>query len=425
MIFHKKEPKKTYNYEQVFQKLMLKLETLDHAAENIQEILNTILQVVSATSGSIFLFQKEAKLFILKKWIGDKPLNVSIAQEYEFIAYLKQGQTALFKDEILKNNKHLDIRAAGINYFTQLSCAAVVPLVLKNEWIGLLNVGRSSEKRAYEDEDRSMLVLLGYWLAHHLANTRLFSQLSFQNKKLAEVTELKNQLMANVTHELRTPLNGILGLTDLILDGSDGDINEDQKRHLEMIKNAGNSLLEVINNILSLIKVESTRNDVAIRRLDLTRLVSEISYLFEGILASKQTSFCSHLNESIYIYGDEDQARTLLMNLIGNATKFTQQGSIEIFAEKSGEMVKVCVKDTGIGIPIEEQQKIFEEFRQVDGSKTREFGGTGLGLSIAKKIVSLHGGRIWVDSIPGKGSEFYFTLPTKPAVFQLEHKNAS
>lgn len=404
----------SYDYEIIFKKLMLQLETLDRASESISEILNSILGVVGARSGSLFLHQSSSNLFLLQKWVGDKPLNVSVAGDFEFISYLKQVQTVLFKDEVLKEPRYIDVRAAGIHYFTQLSCVTVVPLFIKSHCLGLLNVGRLIDNRAPSDEERNLLLLLGYWLSHNISNTRLYDEVKTQNKKMAELTHLKNELMSNVTHELRTPLNGIMGLTQLILDGSDGELSVDQSRHLQMIKSAGESLLEIVNNILTLIKVEAGKGDLEVTRLDLSKMIGEVGTLFEGIFKSKENGFKTLVNKEINVYGDEEKIRTVLMNLIGNATKFTQNGQIEVHAVKSGEMARVCVKDTGIGISDEDQLKIFDEFRQADGSVTRAYGGTGLGLAIAKKIVEMHGGRIWVDSIPGKGSEFYFTLPTRP-----------
>lgn len=409
-----KNRKPSYAYDEIFKKLMFQLETLERASENIYEILKTIVGIVHAKSGSLFLFHPDSKIFVLKKWVGEKPLMVSVSGDYEFTHYLKTTQSVLFKNEVLQETRYVDIRAAGIHYFTQLACASVVPLIVKNEWIGLLNIGRTNQQQTNLEEDREILLLLGHWLSHHLYNAILYEEVGRQNKKLAEMTELKNQLIANVTHELRTPLNGILGLTNLILEEADGPLLEDQKRHLTMIQSAGESLLDIVNNMLSLIKIEAGKENNGVRKLGLSSIINEIGALFEGILASNANCFQSRVPQDFIVYGDEDQIRTVFMNLIGNAVKFTKNGQIEVHAEKSGDMVRLCVKDSGIGIADEAQLRVFEEFHQGDGSITRSYGGTGLGLTIAKKIIEKHGGRIWVDSILGKGSEFYFTLPMKP-----------
>ncbi|MBI2340758.1 MAG: GAF domain-containing sensor histidine kinase, partial [Deltaproteobacteria bacterium] len=341
-----------------------------------------------------------------------------VSADYEFLNYLRQASQPLFKDEVLSEGRFTDIRSAGLHYFTQLSCVAVVPLTVKDEWVGLLNVGRGGRGRSYTEEDRGLLCLLADFLAHHLSNTLLYDEVRRQNKKLSEITEVKNQLIANVTHELRTPLTGILGLTDLVMEGADGPVTDDCRRHLGMVKAAGESLLEIVNNILSLIKIESGKEASAVRRIELGRVVDETSGLFEGVFASRENHFQSHVPGDFYVYGDEDQIRTVLINLIGNAAKFTEKGQIEVYAAKSGDMAKICVRDTGIGVSSEDGERIFEEFRQADGSVTRGYGGTGLGLAIAKRVVELHGGRIWVDSVLGKGSEFYLTLPITPTGIQ-------
>ncbi|HBF13385.1 MAG TPA: hypothetical protein DDW49_08400 [Deltaproteobacteria bacterium] len=407
--------KKHYDYEQVFKKIMLQLETLERGSDNIDIILRTVLNVVEASHGSLFVYQSESNTFILKKWLGEKPINVSIAGDYEFINYLKQTQSVVLKDETVHEQRYVDIRSAAVHYFTQISCVAVVPLILNGQWVALLNVGRSLHQSEYQEDDKTILHLLAYWLAHNISNALLYNRVINQNKKLAEMTELKSQLMANVTHELRTPLNGILGMTDLIMEEADGPINEDQKRHLSMIKSAGESLLEIVDNILSLIKVESHKQELDVKKINISKMIQEVALLFEGIITSKNNEFQCFVHEHLPIYGDEEQVRIVLMNLLGNAVKFTDGGQIEVHVGRSGEMAKICVKDTGVGIQESDHEKIFEEFCQGNGSIERTYGGAGLGLSVAKKIVELHGGRIWVDSILGKGSEFYFTLPTKPA----------
>ncbi len=255
---------------------------------------------------------------------------------------------------------------------------------------------------------------MGRWLAGAIFNHVLYQRIYSQNKKLEAITEVKNQMMANVTHELRTPLNGILGLTELLLEGADGPLSEDQDRHLRMIDSSGKALLDIVNNILSLIKVEATKGEVLVRKIDLRRLIEEVTSLFEGLLTTKGNQLDLMITPDAAVYGNEDQLRTVFMNLIGNAMKYTEKGIIKIDSVRSGEMLKVCVADSGIGINPKDHDKIFEEFAQADGTFTRQYGGTGLGLAIVRRIVELHGGRAWVESQENLGSHFYVTLPVRP-----------
>ena len=293
-----------------------------------------------------------------------------------------------------------------------------VPLLVKGAWAGVLNIGRSIGGRQNERELKELLITLGSWLGHHVSSALLYDDVKATNRKLTEITELKNQLMANVTHELRTPLNGILGLTDLILEEADGPVTEDQRRHLEMIKAGADSLKEIVENILSLVAVEARRGELEVARLPLAGIVDEVGLFFQNLFLEKGNSFQAAIERDLAVYGNEDQLRTVFMNIIGNAVKFTQDGQIDVRAVKNGEMVRVSVKDTGIGISEEDQDRVFDDFFQGSRTLAREHSGTGLGLSVAKKILEVHGGRIWVDSVQGKGSEFTFTLPTKPIRIQ-------
>lgn len=403
-----------FDYEAIFRKLVFQLESLDRASETVYEILKSVLDVVGAQSGSLYTYQPRAHLFVLQKWVGERPLSLSVAGDFEFLSFLKQTGSPLMKEEVLNEPRYLDLRPAGVHYFTQLSCMIAVPLLVKGAWAGVLNIGRSIGGRQNDRELRELLITLGLWLGHHVSSALLYEEVRATNRKLKEITELKNQLMANVTHELRTPLNGILGLTGLILEGADGPVTEDQKRHLEMIKAGADSLREIVENILSLVAVEARRGELPVSRLPLAGIVEEVADFFQNLLLEKRNSFQTAIDRDLTVYGNEDQIRTVFMNVIGNAVKFTQDGQIEVRASRNGEMVRVSVKDTGIGISEEDQDRVFDDFFQGSRSHAREHGGTGLGLSVAKKILEIHGGRIWVDSVQGKGSEFTFTLPIKP-----------
>ena len=185
-----------------------------------------------------------------------------------------------------------------------------------------------------------------------------------------------------------------------------------------MIKAGADSLKEIVENILSLVAVEARRGELEVARLPLAGIVDEVGLFFQNLFLEKGNSFQAAIERDLAVYGNEDQLRTVFMNIIGNAVKFTQDGQIEVRAVKNGEMVRVSVKDTGIGISEEDQDRVFDDFFQGSRTLAREHSGTGLGLSVAKKILEVHGGRIWVDSVQGKGSEFTFTLPTKPIRIQ-------
>jgi signal transduction histidine kinase len=234
-------------------------------------------------------------------------------------------------------------------------------------------------------------------------------------KDVAEsATRLKSQFLATMSHELRTPMNAIIGYTEIQLAGMTGDLSDEQRDYQERVLANGRGLLTLINDILDISKIESGRIDIAKRLFDPKRLVDEVVYQTKGLMTEKQLKLTLNYDEALpaRLVGDEDRLKQVLINLVSNAVKFTQQGEITIHARNSNaDKWQLSVTDTGIGIPLHAQDLIFEEFRQVDGSEQRKHKGTGLGLAIVRKLVLLMGGRIEVKSKPNEGSTFTVTLP--------------
>jgi signal transduction histidine kinase/DNA-binding response OmpR family regulator len=238
------------------------------------------------------------------------------------------------------------------------------------------------------------------------------SELQAANQELARANKLKSEFLANVSHELRTPLSAIIGFSQILLDGIDGPINDDQQQDIEQVNKSGQSLLALINQILDLSKIEAGKMELSIERVELPALVTSVLESISPLAQEKglriDTRFAPGLPA---VEVDPARLKQILINLLSNAVKFTDRGHIEVIAQASGRMVRIAVKDTGIGISAEAQKLIFDEFVQGDGSSTRRHGGTGLGLSIVRRLVEMHGGAITVISEPGMGSTFTFTVP--------------
>jgi signal transduction histidine kinase len=243
---------------------------------------------------------------------------------------------------------------------------------------------------------------------------RLFDEIQDKSRQLAEASQHKSQFLANMSHELRTPLNAILGYTELILDNIYGDTPDKMREVLDRTQRNGRHLLGLINDVLDLSKIEAGQLNLSLADYSLKDVVQNVYTAVEALAKEKQIALkvevAPHLPAA---HGDERKLTQVLLNLVGNAIKFTDTGEVAIKAFAANGSFMVAVRDTGPGIAEPEQAKIFEEFQQADSSITKKKGGTGLGLAIAKRIVELHGGRIWVESSPGQGSTFSFTLPTK------------
>jgi signal transduction histidine kinase len=233
-------------------------------------------------------------------------------------------------------------------------------------------------------------------------------------RQLAAASRHKSEFLANTSHELRTPLNAILGYTELIQDDIYGPVPEKIREVLNRVQSNGRHLLGLINDVLDLSKIEAGQLTLSINDYSMKEVVQTVVTTTGSLAAAKKLNLKTVIEEGLPSgRGDERRITQALLNLVGNAIKFTETGEVGIKAAAANGAFQIAVVDTGPGIPLEHQQRIFDEFQQVDSSSTRKKGGTGLGLSISKKIIELHGGRIWVESEPGKGSTFRFTLPVQ------------
>ncbi|MGA7876889.1 MAG: response regulator [Desulfoferrobacter sp.] len=272
----------------------------------------------------------------------------------------------------------------------------------------------SSARRTLEEEVARKTDLLE-------ERTRLITLLEKANRELRNLDQLKSTFLANMSHELRTPMNSIIGYTDLLIDGVDGPINEEQERSLHKIASNSRYLLQLINDILDISKIESGKTQLSPKELDIVWLIQSVTETIEPLLKQKQLNLRQDFDAKVStVYGDEDAVRQILMNLLSNAVKFTEEGEISITVrpsergiepDQSPIFAEVCVEDTGIGIKEQDLGLIFDKFVQVDLTTVRHPEGTGLGLSIARALVALHKGMIWAKSDYGKGSRFCFTIP--------------
>jgi signal transduction histidine kinase len=245
---------------------------------------------------------------------------------------------------------------------------------------------------------------------------RAAQQLQALNVELQRASKAKSDFLASMSHELRTPMNAILGFTEMVLDEVYGPVPPAIREPITDIHTCGKQLLRLINDVLDLSKVEAGRMELALGEYSVEDVVSTVKSSLRSLASERGLDFVTAVQPDLPLcLGDAKRITQCLTNLAGNALKFTREGRVEIRVELRAEAFLFAVADTGIGIPPDQLAHIFEEFRQVDATITRDFGGTGLGLSITKKLVELHGGRIWVESEVGKGSTFFFSVPVRVA----------
>ena len=232
-------------------------------------------------------------------------------------------------------------------------------------------------------------------------------------KEKAEASDrLKTSFINNISHEIRTPLNGILGFGQILADTELSD--EEKNLYLQMLNESSLRIINTVTSIMDISLLSSGNQEVLVKEIQLKPVILDVIERYADTVKKKRLSLTFHdpeINEDIKIYTDGELLKKVILQLIDNALKFTPQGSVDVGYEINGNFLHFFVKDSGIGISSENQQRIFDDFMQEDNATTRRYEGSGLGLSIAKKIVELLGGKMWLESEKGKGSTFYFSLP--------------
>ncbi|MET0167806.1 MAG: GAF domain-containing protein [Vicinamibacterales bacterium] len=287
----------------------------------------------------------------------------------------------------------------------------VAPMIFEGRAIGTLWVGRSF-KGPFPGRQIALLKTFADQAVIAIQNARLFREIEEKNRELAAASRHKSEFLANMSHELRTPLNAIIGFSEVLAERMFGEINDKQAEYLADILGSGRHLLSLINDILDLSKIEAGRMELEATDFDLPIAIESTLVLVRERAHRRGITLAHTIDERLaMIRGDERKVKQVLLNLLSNALKFTPEGGqIGVQAELRDGAAEISVTDTGVGIAPEDQEAVFEEFRQV-GTASKKVEGTGLGLAISRKFIELHGGRIWVESQFGKGSTFAFTLP--------------
>ena len=291
-----------------------------------------------------------------------------------------------------------------------------VPLLRDKRLLGGLAVNRDTPGD-FAPEVVELLKTFATQSALAIQNARLFREIEAKGRELETASRHKSEFLANMSHELRTPLNAILGFSELLSERLFGDINEKQAEYLRDIQESGRHLLSLINDILDLAKIEAGRMELEPSDFSLPDAIANTMTLVRERAQRREIALVASIDPRLTQFrADERKLKQILLNLLTNAIKFTPDGGrVEVSATPKDGGVEIAVIDTGVGIAPEDQEAVFEEFRQV-GAASRKIEGTGLGLAITRKFVELHGGRIRVESTPGKGSRFTFTLPGEATI---------
>jgi signal transduction histidine kinase len=385
---------------------------------DLHEVLNTIVskavQLSDTDAGAIYDYEETTNEFRQRSTYGmDEELVAALQERRIRLEDPGIGQAARERAPLpmadLRNEPPSEILEVVLR--AGYRAVLIVPLLGADRILGALLVRR---KRPGEFPKQTIDLLQTFAAQSVLAiqNAHLFHEIDDKSRQLEVASQHKSQFLANMSHELRTPLNAILGYTELILDNIYGETPEKMRGVLERVQRNGKHLLGLINDVLDLSKIEAGQFTLALAEYTVKDVVHNVFSAVESLANEKKLALRVEMAKDLPAgRGDERRLTQVLLNLVGNAIKFTDEGEIIVKVAANNGAYTVSVCDTGPGISTADQAKLFQDFQQADNSTTKKKGGTGLGLAISRRIVEMHGGRIWVESNLGHGSTFAFTLP--------------
>ncbi len=386
----------------------------------LERVLSTIVsravQISGTDAGAIYVFDEVTRLFRLAATFGmSQQMIDAISAQRVSLSESHIGPATQRRTPI----QVLDLRDEPMTSVNKIVLEAgyrallVVPLLRGEVIVGALVV-RRTEPGAFPESTIRLLETFASQSVLAIQNARLFHEIEQKGRLLEIASEHKSQFLANMSHELRTPLNAILGYTELVLDGIYGEPPAKMGEVLARVHSNGRHLLSLINDVLDLSKIEAGQLTLSLSDYSIQDMVQSVATIVEPLAEAKKLALEIAIAPDLPPgHGDERRLSQVLLNLMGNAVKFTDSGKVAVEASAADGAFTLAVSDTGPGIAEGEEARIFEEFQQVDSSATKQKGGTGLGLAIAKRIVEMHGGHISVQSKLGVGSTFSFSIPVR------------
>jgi len=397
------------------------LKAISRSAFDLQRVLDTVIasatKLTGASGGTIWRREGDEYRFAASSTVDDltkEALRNSAIRPHAEGSVV--ARAALSGQPVQVEDAHTDpgYRSDQVRSFVGAGkrTRLAVPLLREGVPIGVLLVART-EVKLFTEKEIELVTNFADQAAIAMENTRLLNEIREQSLQLEAASRHKSEFLANMSHELRTPLNAIIGFSEVLEQRFFGELNERQADYTHDIATSGRHLLDLVNEILDLSKVEAGRMELETSDFDLAGTIHGALAFIRERAASHGIELIASLPEDLgTVVADERKIRQVLLNLLSNAVKFTPDGGrITLSAQRSDGQLHVSVQDTGIGIAAEDQPKVFEEFQQVGTTTERSREGTGLGLTLAKRFIELHGGRLWVDSELGKGSIFTFAIP--------------
>lgn len=386
---------------------------------NPQDLLQTVVNLTKSSfslyHAQVYLYRSSERILEVVAGAGDIGRIIAAQKQYEVWESLSMvARVARERQVVINNDTFSDPNYKRNPFLPNVRSEIAIPMVVGERLLGVFDV-QSDQINRFSREDARTFSTLASQVAVALQNAELYAEQTAAVERLRELDHLKSSFLANMSHELRTPLNSILGFSEVLLLGLDGPLTDLMTNDVQLIARNGKHLLSLINDVLDMAKIEAGRmnlvceifslHDLIHESIDITRSLAREKDLYLRVEPGSQ--------DQVMISADRVRIRQVMINVISNAVKFTEQGGVSIWVASTDDKVTIYIKDSGMGIPKDKLEMVFDEFSQIDTSSTRKVGGTGLGLPISRRLVQMHGGRMWAESEgrPGSGSLFVIELP--------------
>ncbi len=416
--------RQAYDPAKVQSEVSLFLRTLDDAPALAEGFIQRITRPLGIAEACVLYRAKNMNEFLTGSTRSSSPMAVTVAGAYDAVAELLERATdrGISPGEVTTSPRYRDKKEQFLAIFDQCKAAFFIPMVYMREVRGVVCCGAKRSGQEYSGEDLRLLVTLTDQLALSLENGRLYQEsvearqkAEASNKRLLEMDRIKKDFVANICHELRTPVSTIIGYSEVL---SDPGFTGDPREMLNRLVNNGQELSKLMDNLMNFSRMETDGPAAQFELVKLKEILTALELMTQRLIRERPIQFGIHLDAAVdTIESDGQKLQQILVQLLTNALKFTEKGRIELSIRMRGDagrdLLEIAVADTGIGIKREDQEIIFDDFRQLEDSSTRRYGGTGLGLGLCKKLAAALGGEIQVASEYGVGSVFSLLLPIR------------
>ncbi len=410
--------RKRYGFQEILSDLRGRMGSFLDVSRLADTLVQTLVSRIPLTHGVLYLYAPEHAEYRVQRVASSGAIERewnALPVTHPLVRWLRENKEVLVTEEIQIRRGMAEALAEAEPDLADMKVALLIPMESEGELMGILALGEKLSSDVFDAQELELLEVLVGQATIALQTSRLYEEVKHSNEQLIEADRQRSKFLAQFSHELRTPLNSIIGFSKILLKSPTSDLTSDDRNDIGTIHSNGVHLLNLINDVLDFSKIESEKVELVLETVAVEPLVAECLRSTESLIRGRKVKLHRSIQPGLLpLQADRTKFRQVLLNLLSNAVKFTPEGDVTVCVEAHDHELLVSVSDTGVGIREEDQPKLFKAFQQLNGQMHLPLGGTGLGLAISKTFVELHGGKIWVQSRPGRGSTFSFTVPLEP-----------